>query len=90
MPAAIARIAGNSISINSVKSDIWQILRLLNSIFGGSLTFHIHPCLLVENMAFAAGPDGEGHVKTWGTTIYIFRLHQRIGDYVLCACKKVG
>ncbi|HCO92720.1 MAG TPA: hypothetical protein DIU00_02010 [Phycisphaerales bacterium] len=44
---------------------MWLILRWWKLIFVGSFTLHFHPSLFAKYMAFAAGPDGEDHVKIW-------------------------
>ena len=56
-------LPGKSISINSVKSEIWLICLWWKSIFVGSVNLHFHPSLFVQNMAFDAGPGRRGHVK---------------------------
>ena len=73
------RLPGNSISISSVKSDVWLILRWWNSIFVGSLTFHLTTAFLCEVWPSPRDLTVKAMLKFGGTTIYIFRLHQRIG-----------
>jgi len=74
------RLPGNSISISSVKSDIWLILRWWKSIFVGSLTCYFHPSLFLGKVAFAAGRGGEGHVKIWGHYYLYFSVAPEIGQ----------
>ena len=42
--------------MSSVKSESWEILRYLKSIFVDSDMLHFHPCLFDVDMASATGP----------------------------------